>query len=327
MNELQALTELDKKLLVAKDRIRMVARGQTPGFYWYGRPGTCKTYTVLAVLDELGVKYHYHKGTLTQGGLLEILEEHCDGIIVLDDLSSIFDDKKAVQYFLAALGRQPGRPLPMGHVRQGQHIAFDFTGGIICISNVPVPPKGLLVAFRSRVHILCHCPSDAMLIALARHRICKNGWPSLTVQKVNEVIDWVQAESKRLHVQIDLRVICEKAFPDYLAWKNEETEAHWKDLVTTTLEEEVHSLAYTAPSNGKIGVRQATKEEEWEIVRSILKDFPNRQDRIEEWKRRTNKSEKAFERRWSEVKAQDTSDTFSKSVFADLDNFQPEEIP
>src|SRR5271167_2336636 len=53
--ELLALAELDKKLLVARDRIRMVARGQTPGFYWHGRPGTCKTHTVLAVLDEMGV--------------------------------------------------------------------------------------------------------------------------------------------------------------------------------------------------------------------------------------------------------------------------------
>ena len=141
--ELVALAELDKKLLVARDRIRMVARGQTPGFYWHGRPGTCKTHTVLAVLDEMGVNYHYHKGNITQGGLLEIMEKYHDWIIVLDDLSAILDDKKAVQYLLAALGRQAGKPLPMGYVRQGKDVSFEFTGGIICISNVPVPPKGM----------------------------------------------------------------------------------------------------------------------------------------------------------------------------------------
>src|ERR1022692_4013639 len=90
--QLVSLGELDKKLLVARDRIRMVARGQTPGFYWHGRPGTCKTHTVLAVLTEMGVKYHYYKGNLTQGGLLEILQEHRDEIFVLDDLRAIFDD-------------------------------------------------------------------------------------------------------------------------------------------------------------------------------------------------------------------------------------------
>lgn len=94
--------------------------------------------------------------------------------------------------------------------------------------------------------------------------------------------------------------------PDYLAWKEGKTEAHWKDLVTTTLEEEVNSLAFTPPGSiNKVGVRQATKEEEWEIVRTILKDYPARRDRIWAWKQRTHKSEKAFDRRWAEVKAQD----------------------
>lgn len=315
-SELVALEELDKKLLIARDRIRMVARGQTVGFYWHGRPGTCKTHTVLAVLNEMGVKYHYHKGNLTQGGLLEMMEQHRDEIIVLDDLSAIFEDKKAVQYLLAALGRQQGAALPLSYQRMGKVIAFEFTGGIICISNVPVPPKGMLAAFKSRVHTLGHSPSDLMLIGLARHRICKMGWPAadpkLTTDEVNEAINWVWDESKRLTVSVDLRVVFEKAFPDYLAWKQKETEAHWKDLVTTTLEEEVNALVYTPPSNGKVGVRQATKEEEQEIVRAILKEYPERQDRIWAWQKRTKKSAKAFERRWAEIKNQDAGKKVSE---------------
>src|SRR5262249_32299379 len=106
----------------------------------------------------------------------------------------------------------------------------------------------------------------------------------------------------------DLRVLFDKALPDYLAWKAGKTEAHWKDLLTTTLEEEVNSLAFTPPGGiNKVGVRQATKEEEWEIVRSILKDYTTRHDRIWAWKQRTHKSEKAFDRRWAEVKAQDSA--------------------
>ena len=49
--ELIALAELDQKLLVARDRIRLVAIGETPGFYWHGRPGTGKTHTVLSTLE------------------------------------------------------------------------------------------------------------------------------------------------------------------------------------------------------------------------------------------------------------------------------------
>ncbi len=331
--ELAALDELDSKLLVAKDRIGMVARFETPGFYWHGRPGTGKTHTVLATLDEMRVKYVYHKGSITPQGLLELMEAHSDEVIVLDDVSAIFGDKKAVQYLLAALGRLQGRAVEMGYIRQGRSHNFKFTGGIICISNLAVEDKGMLAAFRSRVHTLGHEPSDLMLIGLARHRICKNGWPlsptvvskrSRTQQKTpkpkkhtqpkpkphqeqatttpepakpalpadrmaqptppensqpvqvrqpmtaddcNLVIDWIWAESRRLNVNIDLRVLFDKALPDFRAWREGKTKAHWKDLVTTTLQQEVGSLAYTPPGGiNKPGVRQATKEQEQEIV-------------------------------------------------------------
>src|SRR4029078_3473833 len=123
-------------------------------------------------------------------------------------VSAIFDDKKAIQYLLAALGRQQGKPLPMGYVRQGKKVEFEFSGEIICISNLPITPKGMLAAFKSRVHTLQHNPTDLMLIALCRYRITKNGWPAgepkLTVEEVNEAINWVQSESKRLNVPVDL---------------------------------------------------------------------------------------------------------------------------
>lgn len=309
-DEAQALEELDKKLLVARDRIRLVGRGETPGFYWHGRPGTGKTTLVLEILDEMGVKYHYHKGHITAQGLLELMEEYSDRVIILDDVSIIFSDKKAVQYLLAVLGRLKGQAWETSYVRQGQQFRVTFTGGIICISNLAIESKGMLAAFKSRVHSLGHSPTDLMLVALARHRICKNGWPAgqptLNIDEVNEVINWVWTESRRLKVAVDLRVLFDKGLPDFLAWKQRKTEAHWKDLVTTTLQEEVHALAHTPPGGlNRVGVRQATKEEEWEIVRAILKEYENRSDRIWAWKQRTKKSEKAFDRRWGEVKAQD----------------------
>jgi hypothetical protein len=323
--EKQALAALDQKLLVARDRIRQVARGQSTGFYWHGRPGTGKTHTVRTTLDEMGAKYQYEKGHITGQGLLEIMEEHHESIIVLDDVSAIFADKRAVQYLLAALGRMGGKPLPMGYVRQGRQVRFEFAGSIICVSNLAVENKGMLVAFKSRVRTLQHSPTDLMLVALCRHRICHSGWPTskpeLTVDECNEVIDWVQTESKRVKVPIDLRVILEKAMPDYLAWRSGQTEAHWHDLVTTTLEEEVTTLAHTPPGGvNKVGVRRATKEQEQQVVRAILKQYSTRQDRMWAWKERAGKSDKAFERRWAEVKAQDISangSEVSKSPHAD----------
>jgi hypothetical protein len=248
--------------------------------------------------------------------LLEIMASHQDEVVVLDDVSAIFEEKKAVQYLLAALGRQQGKALEMGYVRQGVEVSFKFTGGIICISNLPVTPKGMLAAFKSRVHTLEHKPTDEMLIALCRHRITKKGWPAgnpkLVVEEVDETISWVQEESKRLNVPVDLRVILDKALPDYLAWKQKQTEANWKDLVTTTLEEDVSSLAYTPPGGLNRGVRQATKEQEWAVVRAILKEYPERRDRIWAWQQRTGKSEKAFDRRRAEVMEMDASANVSE---------------
>ena len=79
---------------------------------------------------------------------------------------------------------------------------------------------------------------------------------------------------------MDLRVLLEKALPDFRAWQQKQTEAYWKDLVTTTLEEEVSGLAYTPPGGLLRGVRQSTKEQEWEIVRGILKEYAERRDWI-----------------------------------------------
>jgi hypothetical protein len=307
--ELVLLEALNRMDLVARDRITQVAHKEALGFYFCGPPGTGKTHLVLETLKELGVLYHYHKGHLTAQGIFELMKEHSDKIIVLDDVGAIFADKKAVQYLLAALGRQQGQPLETSYVRQGRQDHVTFTGGLICVSNLQIENEGLLAAFRSRVHVLRHAPSDPMLVARAR-RVCRHGWPAqtpkLVATEVDEVIDWVWAESRRLNASLDLRVLFEKSLPDYLAWREHKTAAHWKDLVTTTLEGQVRALLYTPPGGlTKVGVRQATKEEEWEIVRDILKDYTKRKDRIWAWQQRTGKCEKTFDRRWAEVKARD----------------------
>jgi hypothetical protein len=52
--------------------------------------------------------------------------------------------------------------------------------------------------------------------------------------------------------------------------------------------------------------------QEWEIVRAILKEHPERRERIWGWKQRTQKSEKAFDRRRAEVVAMDAERAVSE---------------
>lgn len=132
-----ALAELNERLALVRDRVRGVAKQGQAGFYLYGRAGTSKTYTVRTTLEELGVKYQYQNGHITPIGLFETLEEHPDGIIVLDDVSEIFKQPTAKSILLAALGSQPNGVREIRYKRQGVTAKVRFSGGVIAISNRP----------------------------------------------------------------------------------------------------------------------------------------------------------------------------------------------
>jgi hypothetical protein len=90
-----ALQELQQRLTVVRDRVRGVARRHCTGFYLFGRPGTSKTHTVRTTLDELNIPYEYHSGHLTPLGLFDLLAEHHDSVIVLDDVSEAQKSERA----------------------------------------------------------------------------------------------------------------------------------------------------------------------------------------------------------------------------------------
>ena len=101
----EALAELDRRLAVLRDRVRGVALGYQTGLYLFGPTGCGKTHVVCTTLDEMGASYYYHKGCLTDVGLLELLAERPAQVLVLDDMAEIFAHLKALQILLAALGR------------------------------------------------------------------------------------------------------------------------------------------------------------------------------------------------------------------------------
>jgi len=297
------LVDLNSRLTVIRDRVRGVALGHHTGFYLFGRPGTSKTYTVKTTLDELGVKYVYVDGHLTAMGLFELLEEQPDRIIVLDDVSQLFTDKKALQILLAALGNQPDdrHTRIIKYRRQGKDRTIRFSGGIIAISNLELHSQPLLEAVKSRVHYLKYSPTDEQLAALMME-VARHGWPitspKLTPGECLEVAVFLIGECQRLGVRLDMRLLVDKAFPDYLQHREGDTEAHWKDLVLTTLEEQLIDLTHTkaeAPS------RHAQKEIEHEIIRQLIDEFSDREEQVAAWIERTGKSERAFYRRLKEV--------------------------
>ena len=294
-----ALDELNRRLMVIRDRVRGVGLRHHTGFYLYGRPGTSKTYTVTKTLDEFGISYFYHKGHLTPMGTFELLEQQHERIIVLDDVAKILSDETALQILLAALGHQPDRNAPriVRYRRQGKDATIYFTGGIILISNLEFRPTPLLDALKSRVHYLGYDPSDEQLAALMR-QIASKGWQSLlSPAECADVTEWVISESSRLAVHLDIRMLVDKAFPDYFQHRLGQAEAHWKDLITATLEARTIELRHT----GATSSRHDTKAAEHRLIESIVADFPDPKSRVATWKSRTAKSERAFYRRLKEI--------------------------
>jgi hypothetical protein len=305
-NRAALLAELKARQAIVRDLVRGVARQYATGLYLFGRPGTAKTHTVRALLEkEICEPYTYQRGHLTPMGLFELLAEHPDEVIVLDDLAAVLDSDIALQILLSALEHPaPGdrtRSRIVRYRRQGRQERVVFRGGIICISNRELHDDELLGAFKSRVHTLDYNPSDAQLGALMLG-LAELGWPhsgepEISPAEARSVAHFVLGEMLRLGCRFDLRLFVNKALPDYQQWKDDETESDWRDLVTASIEEHLVAVRHAneRPS------RAARKQDEHALLREIMREYENRADRVRAWTERTGKSARAFYRRIGEM--------------------------
>jgi hypothetical protein len=300
------LAEFKGRQGIVRDYVRGVARQYSTGLYLFGRPGTAKTHTVKATLEkEIQELYTYQRGHLTPMGLFELIGEHRDEVIVLDDLTAVLDSDVALQILLSALEHPaPGdrtRCRVVKYKRQGHEERVSFRGGIVCISNRELHDDELLGAFKSRVHTLNYDPSDAQLGALMLG-IAELGWPNtgrpeISAEEARTVAHFLIGEMLRLGCRFDLRLFVNKALPDYQQWKDDEAESDWRDLVTASIEEHLVSVRHTdeRPS------RAERKQDEHALLREILGEHESREERVRAWSERTGKSERAFYRRLAEM--------------------------
>jgi hypothetical protein len=299
----RALADLQSRLTVVRDRVRGVGYGHHTGFYLFGRPGTGKTHTIRETLDEDGVTYEYHHGHLTPMGLFELLEEYPDWIIVLDDVAEILNQRIALQILLAALGNQSDETgvRVVKYRRQGRDVTVPFTGGIILISNLELHSLPLLDALKSRINYMNYDPSDEQILALMRD-IASHGWPAgtpkITPAEGMGIADFLIEESQKRGYRVDLRLLVDKAFPDYLQYRNRQAETHWKDLVRATLDERLISLQHTRAAHKTL---QEIKEDEYEIIRKLVAEHDSQRDRFDAWMKLTGKCERTCRRRAKEI--------------------------
>ena len=164
----ERMRRFDQMRDLLRDRVRGVAEHYQNGCYIVGRPGSSKTFTILEELKRLGLPWTYRNCRMTAAGLFALLGEHPEHAVVLDDIPSLVSDKASLQMLMAALGGEPGKPRPITYTTKNGRLCFDFCGGIIAVSNVPLRRDPLADAVQSRIPLLEHEPSDEMLAAFMR---------------------------------------------------------------------------------------------------------------------------------------------------------------
>jgi hypothetical protein len=283
MSRDQFLEEIDAQFSIIRDRLWGVCQGHSNGFYLHGPPGISKTHTVKTFFTAKSIPFEYVQGELTGSALFDVIEENPDAVVVLDDVSSIFTDKKALQILLAALGSSPDgsrvRKVPYRTARSRRVV--DFTGGVVGISNLALDEhrNGIIAALKSRVAVQMLDPTPEQVEAKV-FKIAMEGPAGVAPEDAVMVAEFLVRECRKRGTRLTIRLFVDSALPDFRMWKAGETENHWEDLVRVSVAEKFvpqrHAVRDMSVSNQMEADRPRVP-----VVRST---FPTLQQRRQAWK-------------------------------------------
>lgn len=134
-----------------------VARKFSNGIFITGPGGTGKTYTVMKTVQNLGMVEGTHyiviKGYSTAAAMYNMMFDHKDKLIILDDCDSILGDDTGLNILKAVLDTYAVRSVSWNtNSPLIKAPRFDFTGQIVFISNKdPMKANRHLEALRTRV--------------------------------------------------------------------------------------------------------------------------------------------------------------------------------
>jgi hypothetical protein len=301
LDTLRHYDELMSQIKIVKDRVRGVIHGRSNGLYLHGRPGTSKTHMVLSTLDICGVSYAYNNGHLTPIGLYDLIAEHRDRIIVIDDIASIFNQPISLGILLAALGNphSGSRTRIVSYKTARESRSVPFSGGIICLSNLALDGhhQPILAALRDRIYVLNYEPTDEQIISMI-YKLADDGIGGMPSEDAKKVAFFLIEQCQERGVRPSVRLFVDKALKDFQLWTSEACETHWRDLIVSNLEQQLVELQHE--------VRDLSRAEQIEAERRIVLDIvmncETREGRIAEWMRRTGKRQAAFYRRFKELR-------------------------
>ena len=293
--------ELLRQITIIKDRVRGVVHLKSNGMYLHGRPGTSKTFIIRSTLDMLGVSYTTDIGHLTPIGLFDLIGENQNHSIVLDDVSAIFNHPIALQILLAALGNRhdgSGTRIITHKTAKGTR-KVEFSGGIFFLSNLALDGhnKETLAALRDRINVIHFNPSDDQIKALI-FKLADDGVDGTNPTDARMVATFLLEQCDSHKIQPSVRMFVDKAIKDFQLWKSEDCEAHWRDLVSSNIQQTLVELHNDVRDLGRADKIEAERR----IALDVWLRFSSTVERVAEWEIRTGKKQAAFYRRLTELK-------------------------
>ena len=248
----QLLAETDQDLLasirarqdVISTQIRSVADGYTHAFFLWGPGGHGKSHQVRVGLR--GTTASSGTGATCPTRAFSTLWGAPQPCPRIRGHGKIYKSIVALSILWAACQGERGDERWIDWAKDGQagQPPFLFRGGIIILSNEdPRSDSMKMGALASRF-----APQEVWRLTntswlqrcgdIAVHGKCP--W-ALTPEVRLEVAEFVIAKmyERPAGVQVDLRTLCEHAFPAYVQWRNgrtEEGQTHWQDVVQAKIE-------------------------------------------------------------------------------------------
>lgn len=307
------LESLEKKLQLVRTFTRGVAEHFMTGFFLWGSGGIGKTHTVTRELAALEANYKVWNSRVTGWGLINNLEKYPSHVHLIEDAESMYRDPRAIGVLRSALDGQrseSGGPIERWVTWSGDSAAKKpkevfFSGGIIILSNSELPShKPEVQALKTRLKTLQLAVTDEELRALMRSVSAKgfvlNGF-SMTPEQCGEVCACVEEELHAMRSPLSMRLLIDGGFPAFVQHAMGNSGVHWRDVIRAIVREQSPQVFTRPVTVHKPPSRAERKAEQQQIVREILAQSDNREERLRLWRERTGLEQTAFYARKAEV--------------------------
>jgi hypothetical protein len=295
------LDALDKRLSIIRDRVTGVALGKRPSCFIWGTGGTGKSHEIRVVLQESKKPWNQLNTRVTAKGLFDQLRDAPDSVHLIEDAESLMAEKAASGLLRTAAWGPTPNGLHDRFITWATDAAkkFLFSGGLVIVSNQPLPKGADWKAFATRVGPLEYNPSSAEIAAKMR-AIAKQGYSQgkarLSPEQCTEVAERIISLSRVLGKTLNIRMLV-STYQDRIMSDNGRTENSWEDLLKASLEE--RTIVRASPET-----REEAPDRKLNLVREILR-LPVA-DQLPTWKEKTGESAATFYRMKGRAKAEES---------------------